>query len=94
METNGLDRDVSSAASQMARTGLSGPEARQVLNGLCSEYLFLIDCLALDASGKVTAAAPLKYEGALVEKLAVWSSVRLHDTVLRVITFGEVAAQQ
>lgn len=65
-ELDSLDRDLSSAASQLARTGLSGSEARQILDGLCSKYPFLIDCLAADAAGKVTAAAPeayRKYEG-------------------------------
>jgi hypothetical protein len=61
-----FDADLSGAVSGLARTGLNGPGARQILNGLCSKYPFLIDCLAVDAAGKVTAAAPeayLKYEG-------------------------------
>jgi hypothetical protein len=61
-----FDADLSGAASSLAQTGLSGPGARQILNGLCTKYPFLIDCLAVDAAGKVTAAAPeayLKYEG-------------------------------
>ena len=61
LELDSLDGDLSAAASQLSSTGLSGPEARQILNGLCSKYPFMIDCLTADAAGKMVTVAPDEY---------------------------------
>ena len=61
LELDNLDRDLSTAASQLSLTGLSGPEARQILNGLYSKYPFIIDCCTADAAGKMVTVAPEAY---------------------------------
>jgi hypothetical protein len=64
---NNLDSALKSTSSKLGKTGLSGQDARQPLDGLCNNYPFLNDCVAADATGKVTAAAPeayRKFEGA------------------------------
>jgi len=60
-ELDNLDRDMSDAASKLSGTGLSGSEARQVLNSLCSKYPFIIDSCTADASGKMVTVAPDAY---------------------------------
>jgi hypothetical protein len=60
-ELDNLDSDLSGAASELSRTGLSGPEARQILDGLCSKYPFIIDSCTADAAGKMVTVAPEAY---------------------------------
>ncbi len=60
-ELDNLDKDMSAAASELSGTGLSGTEARQILNGLYSEHTFIIDCLTTDAAGKMVTVAPDAY---------------------------------
>ena len=65
-ELDYLDQDMSAMATQLSGTGLSGPEARQILNLLYSKHPFLTDCLTADPSGKIATVAPedyIKYEG-------------------------------
>src|SRR4030042_5857225 len=57
-ELDSLDSDLSGAASELSRTGLSGPEARQILNELCSKYPFIIDSCTTDIAGKMVTVAP------------------------------------
>lgn len=60
-ELDNLDRDMSAAASELSRTGLSGPEARQILNGLTGKYPFVIDSCATNVAGKMVTIAPDTY---------------------------------
>lgn len=60
-QLNNLDRDISAVASDLSRIGLSGPEARQILNGLSSKYPFIIDCCTADPAGKIVTVAPNAY---------------------------------
>ncbi|MCJ7654658.1 MAG: cache domain-containing protein [Dehalococcoidia bacterium] len=60
-ELDNLDRDLSGAASKLSGTGLSGPEARQILNELCSKHPFIIDSCTTDAAGKMVTVAPEAY---------------------------------
>jgi hypothetical protein len=65
-ELNKLDLDMSNAAAELSRTGLSGPEARNILNGLAMKYPLLIDVITTDSTGKMVTVAPdaySKYEG-------------------------------
>jgi len=61
LELDNLDSDLSGAASELSRTGLSGPEARQILNGLCSKHPFVIDSCTTDVAGKMVTVAPEAY---------------------------------
>lgn len=58
-----LDYDLSAAAARLSRTGLSGPEASQILNGLYSKYPFTIDFATADTDGKIIAIVPEGYSG-------------------------------
>lgn len=69
LELDNLDSDLSAAASELSRTGLSSPEARQILNGLCSKYPFIIDCATADDAGNMVTVAPeaySSYEGSYI----------------------------
>lgn len=73
-ELDYLDQDMSVAVSQLSRTGLGGPEAREILNLLYSKHPFIIDCLTTDTSGKIVTVAPedySKYEGTDISQQAV-----------------------
>ena len=81
LELDKLDRDLSGAASELSSTGLSGPETRQILNGLCSKYPFIIDCLTADAAGKMVTVAPdaySSYEGSDISTQDV--TVKFNET--------------
>jgi len=61
-----LDADVADAALKLKVTGLSGDSARQILNGLCAKYPYLVDCSTVDTTGKLVTVAPdaySRYEG-------------------------------
>jgi len=60
-ELDNLDSDLSGAASKLSGTGLSGPEARQILNELCSKHPFIIDSCTTDVAGKMVTVAPEAY---------------------------------
>jgi hypothetical protein len=65
-ELNKLDADMADAALKLKGTGLSGDGARQILNGLCTKYPYLVDCSTVDTAGKIVTMAPdanRRYEG-------------------------------
>ena len=69
-ELDKLDADVADAALKLTGTGLSGDGARQILNSLCTKYSYLVDCGAVDTTGKVVTMAPdtyRHYEGSNIE---------------------------
>jgi hypothetical protein len=80
-ELDNLDRDMSAAASELSRAGLSGPEARQILNGLTSKYPFVIDSCTTDVAGKMVTIAPdaySSYEGTDISTQDVM--IKLNET--------------
>jgi len=84
-ELDNLDRDLSAAAAELSRTGLSGPEARQVLTGLYSKYPFIIDFATADTAGKIISIAPegySSYEGAFITTEKVEKPVLRHELVM------------
>ena len=60
-ELNELDLDLSNAAAELSLTGLSGAEARQVLNEVNKKYPFIIDTCATDVDGKMVTIEPAAY---------------------------------
>jgi hypothetical protein len=60
-ELNKLDLDLSAAASELSRTGLSGSEAKKILNGLATKYPFIIDTCTADTTDKMVTVAPDAY---------------------------------
>lgn len=56
-----LDAALQRAAGRLSALGLTGPEARAVLAGLCAERPYAIDCAALDAKGVMVTVVPDAY---------------------------------
>ncbi len=66
IELNNTDLDLSNAAAELSRTGLSGDEAGNILNELVVKHPFIIDTCTTDAAGKMITVAPdayRQYEG-------------------------------
>jgi hypothetical protein len=77
-ELDKLDADTADAALKLKATGLSGDGARQILNGLCAKYTYLLDCSTVDMAGKVVTMAPdayHRYEGSNIGTQDVKSPV-------------------
>jgi hypothetical protein len=62
-ELDKLDADLSATATQLSHTGLTGPEAGQILNGLHSQYPFTIDFATADTDNKIITIVPEGYSG-------------------------------
>lgn len=65
-EMDGLDSDLSAAAASLSKSGLSGPEARGILNGVYQKHPYIIDTCTTDAVGIMVTVAPdaySRYEG-------------------------------
>jgi hypothetical protein len=61
-----LNNAVSDAAGKIAKLGIKGEETRNVLNGLCKKYPYLVDCSTSDPQGRLITVAPdpyRRYEG-------------------------------
>jgi hypothetical protein len=61
-----LDNALSDAGVRMAKTGLTGDGAREILEGLCKKYPYLVDCAVQDNRGTMVTLAPesaRQYEG-------------------------------
>jgi hypothetical protein len=56
-----LDINISEAATDLGKTGLSGTEARQTLDKLYQQNDFVVDCCATDMSGKMITIMPEEY---------------------------------
>jgi hypothetical protein len=56
-----LDISTSEAAVALGKTGLSGTEARQILDKLYQENDYVVDCCATDISGKMITIMPETY---------------------------------
>jgi hypothetical protein len=78
---NELDLDISNAAAGLSRTGLSGNEARQILNGLTDKYPFISDSCTTDTAGKMVTVAPdaySSYEGTDISTQDV--TIKMNET--------------
>jgi hypothetical protein len=66
LNLNTLDFDMSEAATGLGKSGLSGTDARHILDDLYLKNDFIVDCSATDTSGKMITIMPemySKYEG-------------------------------
>ncbi|HEX7364583.1 MAG TPA: hypothetical protein VF366_05410 [Dehalococcoidia bacterium] len=61
IELNNTDLDLSNAAAELSRTGLSGDEARNILNELVVKHPFIIDTCTTDLTVKMVTVAPDAY---------------------------------
>jgi uncharacterized lipoprotein NlpE involved in copper resistance len=61
IELNELDLDLANASAELSTTGLSGTEARRILNELTNKYPLIIDASTTDAAGKMVTVAPDAY---------------------------------
>lgn len=76
-----LDFELSIAAAELSRTGLSGTEARNILNGLATSNPFVIDVCTTDPTGKTVTVAPdayRNYEGTDISTQEV--TVKFNET--------------
>lgn len=73
-ELYNLDFDMLAATADLRNTGLSGNEARQILNRLSEKYHYLIDCSTIDDFSRMVTIAPdayRDYEGSDISQQAV-----------------------
>jgi hypothetical protein len=80
-ELERMDSTLSRAAAELARTGLTGPEARAILARLCQENPAAVDCAAIDRTGRMVTIEPAAYrsqEGADISQQA--QVIALHRT--------------
>jgi hypothetical protein len=80
-ELNKLDLDLSNAAAELSRTGLSGSEARQILNEVTNKYPFIIDTCTTDLADKMITVAPdaySSYEGTDISQQDV--TIKFNET--------------
>jgi len=64
-----MGASIWSAADKLSRTGLSGTEAKNVLNGMATEYPLIINICTADTAGKIVTVGRdeyLSYEGAYI----------------------------
>jgi hypothetical protein len=77
LELDNLDRDLSAAAAEMTNTGLSGPEAGQILNRLYSKYRYMIEFATADTNYKIIAIVPEGYSGFQGGYVAIYENGQL-----------------
>ncbi|HEY3276334.1 MAG TPA: nuclear transport factor 2 family protein [Syntrophorhabdaceae bacterium] len=64
---NLMDAELGDTASRLSKTGISGDEARKMIEGLCKKSAYAVDCAAIDGKGKMVIVEPQgyrKFEGA------------------------------
>jgi hypothetical protein len=94
-ELNKLDLDLSNAAAELSRTGLSGSEAKKILNGLATKYPFIIDAIIADTAGKMVTVAPAPYstyEGTDISQQAV--TIKFNETKKPMLSQMFMAVEQ
>ena len=86
-ELDTMDRDLSSAAGRLSQTGLSRAEAEQILDELCHNRSYVVDCCTVDSAGKMVTVAPAayrQYEGSDISQQE--HVVKLHRTKQAVLS--------
>ena len=56
-----IDTDLAAAAEDLAHTGLESAETRAILNELCDNHPYVIDCCTVDPNGMMVAVEPEAY---------------------------------
>lgn len=56
-----LDGGLKGAAEQLRVTGLTGEKARAILNNLCGDFSYAVDCTAVDARDRMVAVEPVPF---------------------------------
>ena len=57
-----IDTDLAAAAENLAHTGLESAETRAILNELCDNHQYVIDCCTVDQHGTMIAMEPETYQ--------------------------------
>ncbi|MDD5084786.1 MAG: hypothetical protein PHE61_01940 [Candidatus Omnitrophica bacterium] len=76
-----IDGGLSRAAGELSQKGIEDPETRTILGDLYKKVPYVINCAALDASGKISAVEPKDYasvEGSDVSEQE--HVIKLHET--------------
>ncbi len=58
---NVIDAELAQAASELSKTGLTGPAARGVVQDLCKRTAHAVDCAAVDGKGRMVIVEPKGY---------------------------------
>jgi hypothetical protein len=76
-ELDKLDLDMSAAAAEMTNTGLSGPEAIDILKRLYNKYRYMIEFATADTNYKIIAIVPEGYSGFQGGYVAIYENGQL-----------------
>jgi hypothetical protein len=60
-----MDRALASAATELGRTGISGPEANATLARLAASSPYAVDAVTISSEGRIAAVMPEEYWGAV-----------------------------
>lgn len=76
-----MDADLAAAAENLTRAGFTSSDTRAILNELCEQHAYVVDCCTVDPSGRIVAVEPeayQEYEGLNISDQE--QVLRLHET--------------
>jgi hypothetical protein len=76
-----MDADLAAAAEDLTRAGLTSPDTRAILNELCEQHAYVVDCCTVDRNGTMLVVEPDSYrefEGSDISQQE--QIIRLHQT--------------
>ncbi len=76
-----MDADLAAAAENLTRAGLTSPDTRAILNDLCEQHAYVVDCCTVDRNGTMLMVEPAAYrefEGSDISQQE--QIIRLHQT--------------
>jgi ketosteroid isomerase-like protein len=78
---NVMDAELARTASELSKTGVSGPEARKALHDLCKSTAYAVDCATVDGKGKMVIVEPKAYQKFEGSDISAQDQIkRLHRT--------------
>ncbi len=82
-QLQGLDGLISNACQQLSATGLTGPEAEKILNGLCTENSeIIVNAATSDKNDILLAAQPSNYSNIVGQDIANQEqNIEMHKTM-------------
>ncbi len=91
---NAADTDTATAATELAKVGLSSDPARAILSDLCNKHPSAVDCSTIDPNGIMTAIEPAAYHKFEGSNINTQEQVkRLHQTRKPVLSLAFKAVE-
>ena len=56
-----VDADLAAAAANLTEAGLTSPDTRAILNNLCEQHAYVVDCATIDRNGTMLVVEPGAY---------------------------------